>query len=70
MQADATPAIDAVLKSDTKREQLLSEEARLVAESEAGNDTNSDRLKQVYIDLEAIGAYSAEARARRILAVS
>ncbi len=70
VRADDTPAIEAVLSADTKRSQLLAEEKRLVEESEAGNDSNSERLKQVYIELEAIGAASAEARARRILAVS
>lgn len=70
VRADDTPAIEAVLSADTQRSKLLAEEKRLVEESEAGNDANSDRLKQVYIELEAIGAASAEARARRILAVS
>ena len=60
----------AVLNADKKRVQLLAEEAALTAEAEAGDDTNSERLKQVCIELEAIGAASAEARARRILAVS
>ena len=45
--ADDTPAIDAVLKADTKRLELLEEEKKLVAKSEAGNDSQSDRLKQV-----------------------
>ena len=58
-----------MLSADTKRAKLLEEEKQLVAESEAGNDSNSERLKQVYLELEAIGASSAEARARRILAV-
>ena len=99
--ADDTPAIDAVLKADTKRLRLLEEEAKLIAESEAGDDSGTERLKQVrghgksvcthgcgtvlaictlvivalsfvqvHEELDAIGAYSAEARARRILAVS
>ena len=58
------------MSADTKRSQLLAEEKKLVEESEAGDDTNSERLKQVYMELEAIGAASAEARGRRILAVS
>ncbi|KAI0228061.1 ATP-binding cassette sub-family F member 1 [Lamellibrachia satsuma] len=61
--ADETKAIDAVLKADTKRLALLEECHALV---EAG--TNSDRLKEVYEELEAIGADSAEPKARRILA--
>lgn len=48
---------------------MLEEEKKLVAEGEAGNDSNSERLQAVYEELEAIGAASAEARARRILAV-
>lgn len=45
--ADDTPAIDAVLKADTQRLKLLEEEKVLMAEAEAGNDSKSDRLKQV-----------------------
>ncbi len=45
-------------------------EKKLLAESEAGDDSNSERLKQVYEEMEARGVHSAEARARRILAVS
>lgn len=66
--ADNTPAFEAVLKADTKRLKLLAEEKKLIAESEAGDDSNSKRLEQVYEELQAIGADSAEARARRILA--
>ena len=62
-------ATDTVLRADTKRLQLMEEEERLMAEGEAGNDSNSDRLRQVHEELEAIGAASAESRARRILAV-
>lgn len=62
-------AVDTVLKADTKRLALLEEEKKLIAEGEAGNDSNSERLQAVYEELEAIGAASAEARARRILAV-
>ena len=47
VMADDTPAIEAVLKADTKRLKLLEEEAKLIAESEAGNDSGSERLKQV-----------------------
>ena len=45
--ADDTPAIDAVLKADTKRLELMEEEKKLTAEGEAGDDSNSDRLKEV-----------------------
>ena len=47
VMADDTPAIEAVLKADTKRLKLFEEEAKLIAESEAGNDSGSERLKQV-----------------------
>ena len=47
--ADDTPAIDAVLKADTKRLELLAEERKLMAEAEAGDDSNSDRLKEVCV---------------------
>ena len=49
VMADETPAIDAVLKADTKRLQLLEEEAKLIAQSEAGDDSGSERLKLVCI---------------------
>ncbi|KAL5011674.1 hypothetical protein ScPMuIL_010225 [Solemya velum] len=65
--ADATPAIDAVLKSDTKRLALMEEEKKLMEEQNAGNTKNSERLEQVYEELRAIGADAAESRARRIL---
>ncbi|XP_071802086.1 ATP-binding cassette sub-family F member 1-like [Asterias amurensis] len=68
VKADATPAFEAVLNSDTIRLKLMKEEKELIAESERGDDTHSERLKQVYEEMEAIGAHSAEARARRILA--
>ena len=45
--ADSTSAIDAVLKADMQRLKLLEEEKELMAEAEAGNDSRSDRLKQV-----------------------
>ena len=47
--ADDTSAIDAVLKADTKRLRLLEEEAKLIAESDAGNDSGMDRLRQVCV---------------------
>lgn len=66
--ADETSAKDAVLKSDTKRAELLEEEKKLLKESESGNTKNSERLQQVYDELRAIGADAAEPKARRILA--
>ncbi|CAB3996810.1 ATP-binding cassette sub-family F member 1 [Paramuricea clavata] len=68
VEADNTPAFDAVLKADTKRLALLDEEKRLTEQSAAGDESAMTRLKEVYVELEAIGAASAESRARRILA--
>ncbi|XP_038063471.1 ATP-binding cassette sub-family F member 1-like [Patiria miniata] len=68
VKADETPAFEAVLNSDKKRLALLKEEKELLAESERGDDSHSERLKQVYEEMSAIGADSAEPRARRILA--
>ena len=45
--ADETPALEVVLKADVKRTALLEEEKKLVAEQEAGNSKNSERLNQV-----------------------
>jgi ATP-binding cassette subfamily F protein 1 len=65
---DDTPAIEAVLKADVKRLKLLEEEDKLIAASERGDDTQTERLREVHEELDAIGAASAESRARRILA--
>merc|ERR1712071_524160 len=54
---DETPALQSVLECDFKREGLLKEEREL-----------SVRLTQVYVDLEAIDADKAPARAAQILA--
>uniref|UniRef100_A0ABM5FIQ0 ATP-binding cassette sub-family F member 1 isoform X2 n=1 Tax=Pogona vitticeps TaxID=103695 RepID=A0ABM5FIQ0_9SAUR len=66
--ADETPAVQAVLKADTKRLKLLEEEKRLQALLEKGDDTASERLEKIYEELRATGAAAAEAKARRILA--
>lgn len=62
VQADDTKAIDTVLNADKKRLALLKE-----CEELNKNDPGNERLKEVYEELNAIGAYSAEARARKIL---
>jgi hypothetical protein len=69
VHADETPAVDAVLKSDKVRWELVQEEKDLLADLEANgpNDKKDERLGEVYEQLEACGAASAEARARRIL---
>lgn len=40
-------AFETVLKADTKRLELLAEQERLLVEAEAGDDSNTDRLKEV-----------------------
>ncbi|KAG8521065.1 ATP-binding cassette sub-family F member 1 [Galemys pyrenaicus] len=66
--ADETPAVQAVLRADTKRLKLLEEERRLQGQLEQGDDTAAERLEKVYEELRAMGAAAAEAKARRILA--
>ncbi|XP_057555551.1 ATP-binding cassette sub-family F member 1 isoform X5 [Hippopotamus amphibius kiboko] len=66
--ADETPAVQAVLRADTKRLKLLEEERRLQGQLEQGDDTAAERLEKVYEELRATGAAAAEAKARRILA--
>lgn len=66
--ADETPAVQSVLKADTKRLKLLEQEKRLQSRLEKGDDSAAERLEKVYEELRASGAASAEAKARRILA--
>ncbi|XP_023665568.1 ATP-binding cassette sub-family F member 1 isoform X1 [Paramormyrops kingsleyae] len=66
--ADDTPAVEAVLKADTRRLKLLEEERQLQNLLEKGEDSVSERLQKVYEELRVIGAAAAEAKARRILA--
>ncbi|KAE8585472.1 hypothetical protein XENTR_v10021319 [Xenopus tropicalis] len=66
--ADDTPAVQAVLKADKKRLKLLEEERKLQTRLEKGDDNAAERLEKVYEELRAMGAASAEAKARRILA--
>ncbi|XP_007559071.1 ATP-binding cassette sub-family F member 1 isoform X2 [Poecilia formosa] len=66
--ADDTPAVQAVLKADTRRLKLLDEEKMLQARLEKGEDSVAQRLEKVYEELRVIGAAAAEAKARRILA--
>uniref|UniRef100_G3VVT0 ATP-binding cassette sub-family F member 1 n=1 Tax=Sarcophilus harrisii TaxID=9305 RepID=G3VVT0_SARHA len=66
--ADETPAVQAVLRADTKRLKLLEEEKRLQGRLEQGDDAAAERLEKVYEELRAMGAAAAEAKARRILA--
>lgn len=66
--ADDNSAVDTVLKADVKRNDLLEEAKQLEKDIEDGNLKLQDRLSEVYAELKAIGADSAEPRARRILA--
>jgi ATP-binding cassette, subfamily F, member 1 len=68
VMADSTPAVEVVLKSDTKRLDLLALEKSLTEQSTKGDLKATEKLRGVYEQLAAIGADSAEARARRILA--
>merc|ERR1712226_698750 len=79
--ADNTPAVEAVLRADTRRWELLQEEERLMKELDAeagegdgeneveieGGEDKVARLQQVVDELTNMGADAAEARARRIL---
>uniref|UniRef100_A0A8D9AVA0 ATP-binding cassette sub-family F member 1 n=2 Tax=Cacopsylla melanoneura TaxID=428564 RepID=A0A8D9AVA0_9HEMI len=64
--ADDLTAVDSVLKADVKRTELLAECAKL--EAAPYSEEQQEKLKEVYEELKAIGADSAEPRARRILA--
>lgn len=66
--ADDYTAVESVLKADVKRNELLAECKKLEDEFNKGNLEIQDRLNEVYAELKAIGADSAEPRARRILA--
>jgi ATP-binding cassette, subfamily F, member 1 len=67
--ADDTPAVEAVLKADKRRWDLLEEERTLMKAVDAGDESEEkiNRLQQVVDELTAMGADSAEAKARRIL---
>jgi ATP-binding cassette subfamily F protein 1 len=67
--ADNTPAVDAVLKADKVRWALLEEEKKLSKAIDEGNESlkKLNRLQEIYDELSAMGADSAEAKARRIL---
>lgn len=66
--ADDLTAVESVLKADVKRTELLEECKKLEEATQNGNLEVQDRLNEVYNELKAIGADSAEPRARRILA--
>ncbi|XP_048005654.1 ATP-binding cassette sub-family F member 1 [Leguminivora glycinivorella] len=66
--ANDMSAVETILEADVKRTELLKECKELEAETEKGNLSKQERLNEVYAELKAIGADSAEPRARRILA--
>ena len=77
INADDTPAVEKVLQADTKRAAALALENTLLDEMEALGDTEADmkkahelqgRLEEVNVELQAMDAERAEARARKILA--
>jgi ATP-binding cassette, subfamily F, member 1 len=65
--ADDTPAVEAVLRADTVRWKLQTEEAELLRRVDDGDETVIERLQQVMDELAQMGADAAEAKARRIL---
>lgn len=66
--ADDTSAVETVLKADVRRTELLRECKELEETFQTGKMSVQDRLNEVYEELKAIGADSAEPKARRILA--
>lgn len=66
--ADDYTAVQTILNADVKRTNALKECKELEEKVEAGNLEYQERLNEVYNELKAIGADSAEPRARRILA--
>jgi ATP-binding cassette subfamily F protein 1 len=68
VMADETAAVDAVLKADKERWDLVQEEKQLLEDLKKGSNEKLDvRLGEVYEALAACGAASAESKARRIL---
>ncbi|XP_055373011.1 ATP-binding cassette sub-family F member 1 [Condylostylus longicornis] len=67
--ADEHTAVETILMADVKRTKLLNQCKELEAKLEKSSSLDiQDQLNEVYVELKAIGADSAEPRARRILA--
>ncbi|KAG5890013.1 hypothetical protein JTB14_012635 [Gonioctena quinquepunctata] len=66
--ADDNSAVETVLAADVKRTELLKECKKLEDAFNGGDLRVQEDLNEVYAELKAIGADSAEPRARRILA--
>ena len=67
--ADNTPAVEAVLRADKRRWELMEEEKALMEKVDAGDESMEviDRLGVVVEELTNMGADAMEAKARRIL---
>ena len=65
--ADERSALVTVLAADEVRTALLEEQEKLEKEQEKGKNV-TERLSEVYEELQAIGADQAEPKARRLLA--
>ncbi|XP_023175922.1 ATP-binding cassette sub-family F member 1 [Drosophila hydei] len=61
-------AILTILDADVKRTEMLKKADELEKQFAAGDLSVQEELNDTFAELKAIGAYSAEARARRILA--
>ncbi|KAH8279035.1 hypothetical protein KR044_009228 [Drosophila immigrans] len=61
-------AIDTILDADVKRTEMLKKSEELEKQFAGGDLSVQEELNDTFTELKAIGAYSAEARARRILA--
>ncbi|XP_016967808.1 ATP-binding cassette sub-family F member 1 isoform X1 [Drosophila biarmipes] len=61
-------AIDTILEADVRRTEMLKKADELEKQFAAGDLSVQEELNDAFTELKAIGAYSAEARARRILA--
>jgi len=61
-------AIDTILEADVRRTEMLKKADDLEKQFAAGDLSVQEELNDAFTELKAIGAYSAEARARRILA--
>lgn len=64
VMADETPAVEVLLKSDDRVTKLQKE----LEDLQNAENPDQDRINEIYTELNALGADSAEARARRILA--
>ncbi|XP_053202201.1 ATP-binding cassette sub-family F member 1-like [Panonychus citri] len=64
VMADETPAVEVLIKSDDRVTKLQ----KKLEELQNAENPDQDLINEIYTELNALGADSAEARARRILA--